>query len=47
MLNWIAWNKTVLTFKLRTYAKLDLEKNRTVFDIETELYALELLDSTE
>ena len=23
MLNWIVWNRTVLTFKLRTYAKLN------------------------
>ena len=25
-LNWIAWNRTVLTFKLRTYAKLNCLK---------------------
>ena len=49
MLNWIAWNKTVLTFKLRTYAKLNCLKwncfcmlnwivwNESVFDIETVL----------
>ena len=46
MLNWIAWNRTVLTFRLCTYAKLHRLKwncfcilnwivwNRTVFDIE-------------
>ena len=44
-LNWIAWNRTVLTFKLRIYPKLNCLKwncfcmlnwivpNRTVFDI--------------
>ena len=49
MLNWIAWNRTVLTFALCTYAKLNCLKwncfcmlnwivwNRTVFDIETVL----------
>ena len=49
MLNWIAWNKTVLTFKLRTYAKLNCLKwncfymlncivlNRTVNDIKIYL----------
>ena len=26
MLNWIAWNRTVLTFKQRTYAKLNCLK---------------------
>ena len=26
MLNWIAWNRTVLTFNLRTYAKLNCLK---------------------
>ena len=26
MLNWIAWNRTVLTFKLCTYAKLNCLK---------------------
>ena len=26
MLNWIAWNRTVLTFKLHTYAKLNCLK---------------------
>ena len=26
MLNWIVWNRTVLTFKLRTYAKLNCLK---------------------
>ena len=26
MLNWIAWNRTVMTFKLRTYAKLNCLK---------------------
>ena len=26
MLNWIAWNKTILTYKLRTYAKLNCLK---------------------
>ena len=26
MLNWIAWNRTVATFKLRTYAKLNCLK---------------------
>ena len=26
MLNWIAWDRTVLTFKVRTYAKLDCLK---------------------
>ena len=48
-LNWIAWNRTVLTFKLRTYAKLNCLNwhcfcmlnwiiwNKTVFDIETVL----------
>ena len=45
MLNWLAWNRTVLACKLRTYAKLNCLKwncfcmlnsivwNRTVFDI--------------
>ena len=49
MLNWIAWNRTVLIFKKHTYAKLHCLKwncfwmlnwivqNRTVFDIETVL----------
>ena len=49
MLNLIAWNRPVLTFKLQTYAKLNCLKwncfcmlnwivwNRTVFDIETVL----------
>ena len=49
MLSWIVWNRTVLTFKLRTYTKLNCFKwncfcilnrivwNRTVFDIETKL----------
>ena len=49
MLNWIVWNRTVLTFKLHTYAKLNCSKwncfsmqnwiawNRTVFNIETIL----------
>ena len=49
MLNWITWNKTVLTFKLPTDAKLNclewncfcmqnmLIWNRTVFNIETAL----------
>ena len=49
MLNWIAWNWTVLTFKLRTYAKLNCLKwncfcilnwivwNGTIFNIETVL----------
>ena len=47
MLNWTAWDRTVLTFILRTYAELNCLKwnyfcvlnwivwNRTVFDIET------------
>ena len=47
MLNWIAWNRTVLTFKLHAYAKMNCFKwncfcmlnwivwNRTLFDIET------------
>ena len=49
MLNWIAWNKTALAFKLRTYAELKCLKrkwfcmlnwivwNRIVVDIETVL----------
>ena len=49
VLNWIAWNRTVLTCKLGSYAKLHCLKwngfcmlnwivwNRTVFDIETAL----------
>ena len=49
MLNWIPWRRTVLTFKMRSYAKLSCLKwtcfcmlnwiiwNRTVFDIETVL----------
>ena len=49
MLNWIAWNRTVLTFKLCTYSKLNCLKwncfcmlnwiiwNATVFDIEIVL----------
>ena len=49
MLNWVAWNWTVLIFKLRTYAQLNYLQwncfcilnwivwNRTVFDIETLL----------
>ena len=28
MLNWISWNRTVLSYKLQTYAKLNcLKKN--------------------
>ena len=34
MLHWIKWNTTVLTFELRTYAKL-IVWNRIVFDNET------------
>ena len=49
VLNWIAWNRNVFTFKLHTYVKLNCLKwncfcmlnwnvwNRTVFDIETVL----------
>ena len=49
ILNWNAWNRTLLTFKMHTYAKLNSLKwncfcmltwivwNRTVFDIETVL----------
>ena len=49
MLNWIAWNRTVLTFKQCHYAKLNCLEwnwfcmlnwivwNRTVFDIDTVL----------
>ena len=32
MLNGIAWNRTVLTFKLRTYAKLNLKKINLVLN---------------
>ena len=35
MLNWIAWNRTVLTFKLRTYAKL----NCLTFFLTPKLYS--------
>ena len=49
LLNWVSWNRTVLTLKLRTYAKLNWLKwnwvcmlnciiqNWTVFDFETVL----------
>ena len=47
MLNWIAWNRTILTFKLRAYTKLNCLKWNcfcmlnwiiwTIFDIETVL----------
>ena len=37
MLNWIAWNRTVLTFKLRFDILNWIAWNRTVFDIETVL----------
>ena len=49
MLNWLFWNRTVLVFKLLTYAKLNCFKwnyfcllnwivwNRTVFHIESVL----------
>ena len=36
MLNWIAWNRTVLTFELRTYVKLNcLKLNSALNDPKT------------
>ena len=41
MLNWIAWNRTVLTFKLCIYAKLKCLK-WNCFSMLTELFEMEL-----
>ena len=49
MQNWIAWNKTVLPFKLHILLNW-IVWNRTIFDIEaviTELFELKLFDWTE
>ena len=41
MLNWIAWNRTVLIFKLHTYAKLNCLK-WNCFVCLTELFEIQL-----
>ena len=41
MLNWIAWNKTVLTFKLRPYAKLNCVKRN--LNAKLKLFEIELI----
>ena len=55
MINWIICNKAVLTFKLRTYAKLNCLKwncfcmffTLIVYLQESELLEIELFDLTE